>query len=156
MISLTSHSLAGQDRIQDLVAGLILRLVQLDLLLHLVKIPYFFLRIDAVPQNCNLMFEIMIFLIDKIHTLPRGLIIRILNLKNILHGLQFHLLLCLVQHNGIKIKNNNPGKIHNGSKQQDFRCVPGGKRRPLKHKADITHEIHRADDQYLPKKCMSM
>ena len=65
-VLLTIQAFAGKDRIQDLVSGLVLRFIGADLMLQLVEDLRFLLASDLGPQQCDLMFKIMILLVDKI------------------------------------------------------------------------------------------
>ena len=63
-VLLAVQAFAGQDRVQHLVAGLVLRLVGANLLLHLVEV----LRAlggGGGAQQLNMVLQVMILLVDQ-------------------------------------------------------------------------------------------
>ena len=79
-------------RIQNFISRLVLRFILADFLLHPVQEFFSFLRIFLTSEHCDLVFQIMIFVIDQVNAFSGLLILHILVLKDILHCFQllFH------------------------------------------------------------------
>ena len=84
---LAMHALACKNGIQNLIACLVLCLINLDLALHLRQIFPGFLRIRAAFQQIDLVLQIVIFLIYNVNALLGKLIIAVLHVHNIPKGI---------------------------------------------------------------------
>ena len=98
-------------RIQNLISCLILRFILADFLLHPVQEFFSLLRVFLTSEHCDLVFQIMIFVIDQINTLPGLLILYILILKHILHCFQFFFHTQFPTLDQMRIQNRNSSDI---------------------------------------------
>ena len=84
----TVEALAGEHRVQHLVAGLVLSFIGADLRLHLIQVRLPLLRVRLCPEHHDLVLQVMIFPVDEVDAVSGHLILLILLLQHVLNRLQ--------------------------------------------------------------------
>ena len=78
------EALAGQDRVQYLVAGFVLRLIGANFALDLIETVELLIRADLGAQQRDLVLQIVILLVDKADGFLPDAVVLILAFENAL------------------------------------------------------------------------
>ena len=135
----TTQILTCQERIQHLIPGLIHSLIIMDLIFQLIKI-FISLGITPIrPQRNNMILQVMISVVDQIHSALRLFVLFVLTVKNRLDRLQFPLNMRGFPLGLICIKNRKSSEIHKCSHIKYFQAVSSCKRHADRQKTEIAH-----------------
>ena len=126
---------------------MVLRFKSLDILFHFIQILHFLIGGNIRFQKFDLMFQVMIFLIDQSNTLLGHLIIGILCIHSLPKHLNLQFILNILQLHMIGIQHNNPSQGYKRPDQKNFRQDTAAEGCILKYITDITEEKKGYCDQ---------
>ena len=116
-------TLAGEDRIKNLVSGLELRLVNLDLPFQTIQVLQFLTCSDTAAEYGNLVFQIVVFSVDKLYGLLSKLIAHILCVQHVFQCVPLRCDMYLTEQHMNGTKQRNTAKVY---KRPNIECLGVG------------------------------
>ena len=135
-LALALDGFCSQNRVQHAVAGLVLRLVGANLLLHLVEV----LRAlggGGSAQQLNMVLQVMILLVDQGNGFFRNAVAFVLHVQQRLQMLHFTFCADFQNDDVIGEQHRDAAKVNGGADDENFRRELAGKGRSGEGEADI-------------------
>ena len=137
----------SEKHVQRFIAGLVLRLIAFDLLLHLIEIAQLVFRRNLRAQQVNLVFQVMILPVYKLNALRRKAVILFLHMQQFMEIFLFHPGIDLAKLQMIGKEKSGASQIRQRAQSKNIRDIAraeGGIRRGI---TQIAQKINKAAHQ---------